>query len=380
MVINNLLGFTASDVPKYMWNRLRHFSNVNHTAGLIQALHQLPAKHHQNARRQAEQVRYCLLQAREFYEAAESVSLATRPTLLYYSAMSLALAEVLLKQTGDSRLSKLRAQHGSHGLVLSLAAEPKVSDDVHAAATLLLAKQQIGANGPAGTFEVWRRSAREYPLGGYQTTFHHGATTTGFKLCLTAEDKEFLTLPATGISLYECLVNLHTMIDAMRDLRAPMELVRATISEELRDDIITATLIVHPHSPAALKKFGDSCRAEAAFVNDVEVIELPSGFILRWKHHKHISRFILPPGTNVSTNNIYFSTSRTALNEFGYLYIALHLTGTFARYYPDIWVHHLEEDSALALAVSALCAAAATRLPLLAASELSRSFFMETET
>jgi hypothetical protein len=72
--------------------------------------------------------------------------MATRPALLYYCAMSLALAEVLLKQSGESRLEKLRERHNGHGLVMSLTGSLRVTDTLRSAASSLVAKQQVWAS------------------------------------------------------------------------------------------------------------------------------------------------------------------------------------------------------------------------------------------
>ena len=62
------------------------------------------------------------------------------------------------------------------------------------------------------------------------------------------------------------------------------------------------------------------------------------------------------------------------MGEFGYLYIALHISGNFARYYPDIWLKHIEKNSPLAMAIDELCNHAFDRLPLLILSELFRVY------
>src|ERR1700736_4712874 len=116
MIINSVKLIKTHDIPKYSWPRISQFKNIDYTTEVISRLHALPAEQKNNAKSQAEQIKYCLSQAKEYFDAASTVSLATRPVLLYYSVMSMALAEILLKQTGDSRLSKLREQHNCHGL------------------------------------------------------------------------------------------------------------------------------------------------------------------------------------------------------------------------------------------------------------------------
>ena len=102
--------------PEASWASLQRFQNTAYVAERIAALHDLKPSQMQNAKKQARQLRYCLMQAKEYYRASTAVSLATRPILLYYSIMSLALAEILLKSTGDSSLDRAREQHRHHGL------------------------------------------------------------------------------------------------------------------------------------------------------------------------------------------------------------------------------------------------------------------------
>jgi hypothetical protein len=68
--------------------------------------------------------------------------------------MSLAIAEVLFKQTGASSLDAARAQHRHHGLELRVSDTPQ-DVDLKAASSSLLAKPLIRRNGERfGTFEL----------------------------------------------------------------------------------------------------------------------------------------------------------------------------------------------------------------------------------
>jgi len=125
MIITASSGITQPNRTQYAWTGLKRFHNVAYVEDWICKLHELGAKDRPNAKKQASQIRYCLIQASEYFEAAAVTSLATKPNLLYYSAMSLALAEILLKQDGLSSLDKARAQHRHHGLELAISDLPK---------------------------------------------------------------------------------------------------------------------------------------------------------------------------------------------------------------------------------------------------------------
>ena len=119
MIFNNALVVPRSEVARHAWAGLARFQNANFVEEKISQLHSLPRSQRQNAKKQANQIRYTLIQAKEYFDASSIVTLATKPNLMYYSIMSLALAEILFKQSGESSLDAARAQHRHHGLTLS---------------------------------------------------------------------------------------------------------------------------------------------------------------------------------------------------------------------------------------------------------------------
>src|SRR5438093_94259 len=102
MIIKNVTKLRTSNPSNFAWTKLRKFHNVELIANKIQELQNAPETQRNNVKKQAQQLRYCMVQAREYFQAAEIVSIATKPNLMYYGAMSLALADILLKQSGLS--------------------------------------------------------------------------------------------------------------------------------------------------------------------------------------------------------------------------------------------------------------------------------------
>lgn len=168
------------DKDGYAWARLRSFQNIDGTASKIADRFGLPRSQLANARKQAQQIRYCLQQAQEYFAAAQSVTIATKPLLIYYAAMSLALAEILWKQDGLSSLDKLRVSHDHHGLTLRVLDGMSKSRDLEDQSAQLVATPMVRSNGRSGTFEVWHRSAHGSAVYGYETTkFANGTSQTG---------------------------------------------------------------------------------------------------------------------------------------------------------------------------------------------------------
>lgn len=80
--------------------------------------------------------------------------------------MCLALAEILLKQTGDSSLDRARQQHRHHGLLFR-ELQAAAGANLNASAGALKAAPYVNAtNERVGTFELWHRSSREMPAVG----------------------------------------------------------------------------------------------------------------------------------------------------------------------------------------------------------------------
>jgi hypothetical protein len=88
MIITATTAVTDTDFERYGWTGLRRFHNVEAVQTQLSDLHKVP-RNNPNVKKQATQIRYCLQQAREYFDAANAVSLATKPVLLYYSIMNL---------------------------------------------------------------------------------------------------------------------------------------------------------------------------------------------------------------------------------------------------------------------------------------------------
>ena len=376
LIITECSTFRTTDVGKYAWGRLAHFQNIEAVTGQITDLHQLPQQQRSNARKQATQLRQCLMQAREYYDAARSVSLATRPVLLYYAVMSLALAEVLMKQSADSRLEKLREFHGCHGLQLSLANAVAPPDSLDLAATALRAKPQTAPDGsPRGTFEVWRRSSRELPIVGRYSQTHEGniTTTSRVQALMAGSDVEPEAYPKSGLSLLDALLGLPQMVEILAAYGVRPKLVRATCTALSGGDNPepSITIIVHPALPSTMNDFMELVSFAPRGLERVNVTEYPNGIMLQFPGSIDVPGKV-PWGVCPDVNNTWFSARQESLNEFGLLYVALHIAGNFARYYPDKWLAHIEVSSPLALVIDRLTEVAFDRVPLLVAGELSR--------
>jgi hypothetical protein len=83
-----------------------------------------------------------------------------------------------------------------------------------------------------------------------------------------------------------------------------------------------------------------------------------------------------PPCACGEHPDVYFWPTSQNLNEFGFIYVALFIVGNYERYYPDFWIHDVEENTELGLVIEELLNVAERRMALLTLSELSQVYFV----
>lgn len=118
-MIREFSDITSEKPIKQIWKLLRFFEDIPSVSETIRRIRTIPKeKFKADVKKQARQVGYCIRQAEEYFHASSQVGLPTRPLLLYYGAVSLSQALVLLRQDGTHSLDALRKKqkHNHHGL------------------------------------------------------------------------------------------------------------------------------------------------------------------------------------------------------------------------------------------------------------------------
>ena len=248
--------------------------------------------------------------------------------------MSLAIAEILFKQTGSSSLDKARAQHRHHGLTLRVENTPQDSN-LETASSSLIATPALRQNGERfGTFELWHRSCREMPICGIVSSIHHavGGTSTAFRALLTSEDVRLRVVPEKGLNLYECLRSLPGMLNFLASFGIIPRLVRGVltatgnVSSPTPSPLpLTYNLVIHPGMPDVVQSFYDNIMVRGDIIDHFDLRELPSGGIITITMDERVTpprAFHIPNGTMWRKSEIRFRpTLDEPLNEFGYLYV-----------------------------------------------------------
>lgn len=373
------------DSAQFAWRSLKKFHNVDRTTALICKERDIPRKHLRNVRKQMQQMRFCLLQAQEYFDASEVASLATKPLQLYYCCMSLALAEILWKGDGNSSLDKLRSEHRHHGLLAKIPS--KLSTNPLDAALKLSAEPMIRDDRRIGTFEVWHRFARHAPIiGELKTHLRSGGTIERPAALLLASDSPIREFPANGISLLDCFRRVPGIGSYVRDLGTESVLVRARIQQSARelDDgalDIKNSLTIQPGNDQAIQRLRDNIYFDANAVDQIDSHDFPSGFSVQWEYKKGENDVYcnMPECFSHSKKYFYFLDKCDYLNEFGFIYIGLFITGMFARYFPDVWMREIERTSDISITIEHFLDVARERMPLLLLGVLDSTVHIHDE-
>ena len=366
---------------QYAWRALRKFHNVADTTSLICRKRNIPVRHKKNVQKQMEQLRSCLTQGREYFDAFEVVSLATKPLHFYYCCMSFALAEILWKGDGNYSLDKLRSEHRHHGLQAKF--DPMPTGNLIEAASSLRARPMITDAGRHGSLQVWHRLARHSPIVGKQKRHLAHGSETSPKVIFLAADRRMKILPARGISLLDCLQRIPGMGQHLRDLGANTVLVRAIVSKEIREQSqnnteIACSIVVQPGDDQRLEEFKGNILFDANAVDQIDTSEYLSGFNVYWRYRAEVNPVYcsLPEGFSEKIDVVHFLDDMDCLNEFGFIYVGLYIIGMFSRYYPDIWTRENERHSQLSIAIDQFLDVARERLPILLLSELNEAMYV----
>ncbi|MBW4548434.1 MAG: YaaC family protein [Symplocastrum torsivum CPER-KK1] len=123
-MINDISEIISENPTQEVWKLLRFFKDENYCMKYHsrhpKTTEESGKNQKKNIKKQAKQIAYCIRQAEEYFKASAQVGLATRPNLLYYGAVSLSNALILLKKDGKFSLDFRRQSdtHQHHGLEL----------------------------------------------------------------------------------------------------------------------------------------------------------------------------------------------------------------------------------------------------------------------
>ncbi|MBS1972324.1 MAG: hypothetical protein JSU04_18605 [Bdellovibrionales bacterium] len=361
------------------WDWLETYRSVPYVTNLLMKWHSVPKNQKGNVQKQAEQIRYCIQQAKEYRDASKTVSLATKPLLLYYSCMCLALAEILVKQDGTSSLDVARESHRHHGLLFSENIQKQLT--VEEKFSSIRAKPMIKDGARMGTFELWRRTAQYASLIGLHTTQYHDTNVSNKSTEVLLTGSNISDFPLQGLTLLECFTHLPWLQRELSTYNISGKVVRGVVIQEtsvLPNDNFNSRLkfITHPTTTALLWEVFDHFKIEPWAWKQVDISESPAGgFVVTINGGKGVSpQLSVPECFQKSVSEVGFLPP-FCLNEFGTIYVSLYIIGNLARYFPDKWILEIESSSEFSVLIKSFLNNIEDRMALLTLGELSNSVY-----
>jgi hypothetical protein len=284
-----------------------------------------------------------------------------------------ALAELLMKQSGDSSLDKAREQHRHHGLTANIQIPRGGVTSLDVVASSMSALPVLRDGDGIGTFELWHRTARRHPLAGIM----HKPPITSFSVFYVADDKRLPRIDANGVTLLECFKSMPGLTGTLGMYRIMSDIVRAKLATHYRGNENEVRIDFHPGPVEVWQACMEHISIRAIHHERVHNdIQESFGTIIMRHDPSHPVEAQLPEGIMLGPEDVRFWSRELGLNEFGLIYVALFILVNYARYYPDKWIKDVERATPIAHVAEQTLELAAERAPLLTLSELSRCLYV----
>jgi hypothetical protein len=402
LTIDKIRDVLTENPTKQVWKHLRFFLDESFVEKQLRQLHAIPiGKFLSDVKKQAKQIHACIRQAEEYFQASSRVGLPTRPVLLYYGAVSLSQALVLMRGNGDYSLDKLRKnkQHRHHGLEIDL----KVTEMLmHATSVeeffsqlqckvhLKLDKSQAGQAQPWGQFPLFYQNlvpeVFHVPIEFYEVGRNAHTTEKRVHPCADyLPINKVAQKDLNGLSLLKTLPDMYSML-----------LHLGIITELARGDVEVKILAEYEKTAEDSKKLKRRSEDHTFYVNYIHAIhkseflafyaaknpellvteDRGNTMILRFKKDYPASEEaprIYYPDIVEDINGLKYFLSKPAecLPETASYFVLLYCLGTVARYFPDQWIRTIERNVHIAEVIDTLLNIVYRKFPNLILDQLT---------
>ena len=381
-----------------IWKFLRFFLDIPSVSEEIRRIHNIrKGKFDPDVKKQARQIGYCIRQAEEYFQASSQVGLATRPTLLYYGAVSLSRALVLLQQDGTHSFDALRksSKHNHHGLDIDRGSAANIhpNDGPQAFLGSLQCRLHISKEGiPWGHFALFYRSLVPCAFHIPTETHDHGKST--FVIGdITQPCAELLPLDSVMSDCFDALDLMKTLPDMyffLKELGIQPDLCRGNLKlkvvrhykkddqgkEQLEKVKENHDFFIDGISPSQ-KTHLLSFYKQHNFLIGLEA-DLGANI-----HLKLTREFSLPDEAStgyypdvvedINDRKFYILRPESYLPEPATHLVLLFCLGMLSRYYPDIWMRAINENIQIAELTDSLLNIVYRKFPNLILDQMTRT-------
>lgn len=365
---------TCENTYEESWRRLLEFANVELAIEAISSIYGEPSKStYSNYKKQAEQARVALLQAKEYFEASKLSSLYTQPNHLYYGTVALSTACMLIRGDGKKSLDFLRrdSKNSNHGLDFTFSSDIRQSK----IGLNLLGNSYIKVC-PNGHFANWygtlvstQRLAAITHLRTSQGSRRNMEYVGNFQIPefsdLKGTKKDLMFLLTRLPDLYSDLVRYGVNVDSARGE------LRVYRDEVIKQEYNEFTFHSSP-SPEGFLRVIENFTCEYGVNFEYGFFDGGKSGFISTRKDKHWTFSFPDSRTTMDHKTIYYAEP-LATPEVVDLFLVSYALSMLSRYFPDIWVSFLESHCKGAKLVERIVRVLTLKMPNLMLNQITGS-------
>lgn len=378
---------TVDDPASEAWRLLKEYANLDFCLLQLSLRHGEPESKsvESNYKKQAQQIRACLLQAEEYFRACATSSIVTSPNHLYYGAVSLAAATMLFNGDGTKSLDFLRrdGRNASHGLSFTIGASSREASS----GTQLLEKSFVKVEG-GGFFANWYNTIDPRDI--HYLTQHtiDGQTATKRTAFRPLGAERALSLKELRGIKWSCLDILRRLPDPVMDLvrfgiDAPCCRASASIRFHApRGPTVFQIRLLGASTEAHLDAILEHCKTKPSFYELVELKRLDHSAIVTWRsdHRGRVHAHEWPSMRIALHGETYAFAGDPPVREVVDAFAMTFVLSMLSRYHPDLWVVCLDAHCSTSKLVERFTDVYTKKFPMLFLSLLRGSpVFISTQ-
>lgn len=375
---------------KEMWQYLSLFCNYEYCLeSIINRNKEIDLiKDKDNIKKQIAQIRLSLKQAEEYFSAAATVSLITKPLLIYYGYVALSRALILLKNDGTYSYDymRMKEKHNHHGLNIK---KNFINNNAKGIADFLASiKCEINYNNeiPWGNFTVFYNSLDSDVILVKSSVAYENSQlrATGYNLLNTFEKYEIASLKRDIdlLSLFKHLPDFYSFLKVQNiqsnlfpgffKINSLQKTKIRTDNKPVEDDeLFKYECIMNNLDQNTIEWFIDKYAQKNVSFSVFAPSAIRCIIEERLKKDENGITY-LPDATSSISEEIYFiKCDDDFIIESASHYMILFMLSILCRYYPDIWVSKLSTLSGFSELISYYMDIAFRKTPNLILNQMS---------
>lgn len=363
----------TDDTSREAWRRLLEFANIDLAVDAIIARHGAPssARVLENYKKQARQIRVSLLQAKEYFDAANSSSIFTSPNHLYYGFVALTSALMLVLGDGSKSLEVLRRDkgNGNHGLMFSTTSDSKKSSkDVSILSESMV---EICAK---GFFSNWYSTMpRNFNIHAIRTISSTTSQMTSMAVVGFCENYDIKRLVGSKISLLDLLLYLPDLYADLQRYGIRVPSSRTSYKVNVTDDRVVHQWRIHNAGSAEdLEKLLSAFTVDNRYIDCISFSGLETSGIVEVSHLRDENFHVSWPDSRYTLDFRHISyADGVRHHELTDSFLCSYQLSMLSRYYPDLWISCIESQCRAAKLVERVVDVLVKKVPMIVLSELS---------